>query len=181
VRTERLLLRGWRPDDLPRYAALNADPEVIEFLPGPLTYEQSAAHVDRIRVHFAEHGFGLWAVDVLEPPAGGAGGFVGFVGLSVPGFTAPFTPCVEVGWRLARAAWGHGYASEGARAALAFGVGPAGLDEIVSFTAVSNFRSQAVMARIGMVRDPAADFDHPSLPAHHPLRPHVLYRYPRPS
>jgi ribosomal-protein-alanine N-acetyltransferase len=169
-----LVLRGWRPSDLDPFAALNADPEVTKFLPGPLTRDESAAMIDRIDAHFAEHGFGLWAVEVVDGPP-----LIGFVGLAVPRFTAPFTPCVEVGWRLARDGWGHGYATEAATEAIAFGFGPVGLDEIVSFTAVDNLASRAVMERLGMRRDPADDFDHPSLPEGHWLRRHVLYRLAR--
>jgi ribosomal-protein-alanine N-acetyltransferase len=132
--------------------------------------------VERIRAHFAEHGFGLWAVEVAED-----GALAGFVGLQVPHFEAAFTPCVEVGWRLGRAHWGRGYATEAARAALDHGFGPAGLREIVSFTVPANRRSRAVMERLGMVRDPADDFDHRSLPEGHRLRRHVLYRIRRPG
>ena len=120
-------------------------------------------------------GFGLWA---LEIP--GVAPFAGFVGLSVPGFTAPFTPCVEIGWRLAAAHWGRGYATEAARAVLAHAWDVVGLDEVVSFTTAGNDRSRAVMTRIGMRYDPADDFDHPRLPPGHPLRRHVLYRVARP-
>lgn len=171
LRTERLLLRRWRDDDRAPFAALNADPRVTEFLPAPLSRADSDALVDRIEAHFAAHGFGLWAVEVPgEIP------FAGFVGLAVPAFEAAFTPCVEVGWRLAAACWGHGYASEGARAALAFGFAQLALAEIVSFTVPANVRSRRVMERLGMTRDPADDFDHPALPDGHPLRRHVLYR-----
>lgn len=175
IRTPRLLMRGWRESDLAPYAALNADPEVTRYLAGPLTREQSDAMVERIERGFAEHGFGLWAVEIVA-----TGEFVGFTGLSVPGFEAHFTPAVEVGWRLARAAWGNGYATEAARAAVAYGFGEAGLDEIVSFTTAANRASRAVMQRLGMTRDPADDFDHPRLAPDHPLRPHVLYRLRRP-
>lgn len=171
LRTERLLLRRWRDDDRAPFAALNADPRVTEFLPAPLSRADSDALVDRIEAHFAARGFGLWAVEVPgEIP------FAGFVGLAVPAFEAAFTPCVEVGWRLAAACWGHGYASEGARAALAFGFAQLALAEIVSFTVPANVRSRRVMERLGMTRDPADDFDHPALPDGHPLRRHVLYR-----
>jgi len=171
IETERLLLRPWRDADLEPFAALNADPEVMEFLPDVLTREQSDAFARRIHAHFAEHGFGLWAVEV----AGGAP-FVGFVGLAVPRFEAHFTPCVEVGWRLAREHWGSGYATEAALGALAYGFGELGLHEIVSFTVPANVRSRRVMERIGMVRDPLDDFEHPVLPPGDPLRRHVLYR-----
>ena len=176
LRTDRLLLREWRDADLEPFAALNADPEVTRFLHGVLSRADSDRLAARIRAHFTERGFGLWAVEVP-----GKADFVGFVGLSVPRFEAHFTPCVEVGWRLARAHWGRGYATEGARAALAFGFESAGLAEIVSFTACANERSRAVMERLGMETDPADDFDHPSLPEGHPLRAHVLYRLSRES
>jgi RimJ/RimL family protein N-acetyltransferase len=171
LRTPRLLLRRWRPADLEPFARLNADARVLEHLPWPLSREQSDALAARIAAHFAERGFGLWA---LEVP--GVAPFVGFVGLSVPSFEAAFTPCVEVGWRLAAEHWGRGYATEAARAALAFGFEQLGLREILSFTVPANQRSRAVMERIGMTRDPTDDFDHPSLPPEHPLRQHVLYR-----
>ena len=138
--TDRLLLRRWRDDDREPFAALNADPVVMEFFPSTLTRAASDALVDRIEQHFDEHGFGLWAVEVT---AGAP--FIGFVGLSVVPFDAHFTPAVEVGWRLAREHWGRGYATEGARAALAFAFGDIGLAEVVSFTAVANRRSRAVM------------------------------------
>jgi RimJ/RimL family protein N-acetyltransferase len=170
LETGRLLLRHWRPADRPPFAAMNADPEVMEHFPARLTRAESDAFVDRIEAGFAEHGFGLWALEVRA-----TGEFIGFTGLSVPSFQAHFTPAVEVGWRLVRPAWGHGYASEAARRALAVGFGDFGLPEVVSFTAVPNVRSQAVMRRIGMTHDPADDFDHPSLPGHR-LQRHVLYR-----
>jgi len=176
LRTERLLLRPWRPSDRAPFAAVNADPVVREFLPGLLTREESDAAVDRIEQHFAEHGFGLWAVEVP-----GLTDFAGFIGLSVPKFEAHFTPCVEIGWRLAAGHWGRGYAPEGARACLAFGWDQLGQREIFSFTVPENLRSRRVMEKLGMTRDPADDFDHPSLPAGHPLRRHVLYRIGRPG
>jgi ribosomal-protein-alanine N-acetyltransferase len=170
LRTDRLILRSWTPADFPAFAELNADPEVMEHFPATMTRQDSDAFATRITQHLDEHGWGLWAVEV--PP----GRFAGFTGLARPSFQAHFTPAVEVGWRLARWAWGHGYASEAARLALDVGFNQLGLTEIVSFTTVSNVRSQAVMRRIGMTRDPRDDFDHPNLPADHPLRRHVLYR-----
>jgi len=172
--TERLILRRWRASDRAPFAALNADPEVMEHFPATMTRAQSDAFVDRIEAHFDDRGFGLWAVEVAA-----TGEFIGFTGLSTPRFDAPFMPAVEIGWRLTRAAWGHGYASEAARRALRVGFEDAGLDEIVSFTTVGNRRSQAVMARIGLTHDPADDFDHPLLAEGHPMRPHVLYRLSR--
>lgn len=171
LRTERLHLREWRDTDLAPFAALNADPAVVEYLAGALTRAQSDALAARIREHFERHGFGAWAVEVPRVTE-----FAGFIGLAIPSFEARFTPCVEIGWRLAREHWGRGYATEGARAALAFGFEQLDLAEIVSFTAVANQRSRTVMERIGMRRDPSDDFDHPELPPDHPLRRHVLYR-----
>ncbi len=171
LRTERLVMRRWRADDRPAFAALNADPEVMRHFPAPLTREQSDQMVDRIEARFDRHGFGLWAVEVA-----GTGRFIGFTGLAVPNFAAPFMPAVEIGWRLARSAWGHGYASEAARRVLGHAFGELGLGEVVSFTSTSNTRSMAVMERIGMVRDPDGDFDHPKVAEGHPLRRHVLYR-----
>ena len=175
LRTQRLLLRRWRPGDRAPFAALNADPEVMEHFPAHLTQAESDASVDRIEAGFDARGFGLWAVEVTEPGEL-EGQFIGFTGLSVPRFEAHFTPAVEVGWRLARPAWGHGYASEAARRALAVAFDDYRLPEVVSFTSVTNVRSQAVMRRIGMTHDPADDFDHPSLPPGHRLQRHVLYR-----
>jgi RimJ/RimL family protein N-acetyltransferase len=173
--THRLLLRRWRDADRAPFAALNADPEVMEFLPSVLDRAASDALVDRIEASFTADGFGLWAVEVRE-----AGRLAGFVGLWAADFPSAFTPAVEVGWRLSRASWGRGYATEAATAALADGFDRLGLDEVVSFTSVLNVRSQAVMARLGMSRDPEGDFDHPRLPEGHRLRRHVLYRLRRP-
>jgi RimJ/RimL family protein N-acetyltransferase len=175
LRTERLLLRQWRDEDREPFAALNADPEVMRHFPAPLPRVASDALVDRASAHLAEHDWGLWAVELVE-----TGAFLGFTGLAVPRFEAPFTPAVEVGWRLRGDAWGFGYATEAARAALGVAFGELGLQEIVSFTATGNDRSRAVMTRIGMTHDPDDDFDHPALPEGHPLRRHVLYRLPRP-
>jgi ribosomal-protein-alanine N-acetyltransferase len=176
IQTPRLHLRRWRDADLPAFAAMNADPRVMEFFPKLLDRAESDALATRIRDAFALRGYGLWAVEVP-----GVAEFIGFVGLAVPHFQAHFTPCVEIGWRLARAHWGHGYATEAARAALEFGFRHLGLGEIVSFTTEANRRSRAVMERIGMTRSPADDFDHPAVPEGHPLRRHVLYRAARPE
>lgn len=176
LRTERLLLREWRDEDLDPFAALNADPEVMRFMPKLLTREECAARIQSIRDHFREHGFGLWAVEIQD-----AAPFIGFVGLSIPRFDAPFMPCVEIGWRLAREAWNHGFATEAARAVVAFGFDDLGLNEIVSYTVPDNVRSRRVMERLGMTHDPAGDFDHPLLAEGHALRKHVLYRLPRPA
>lgn len=169
--TERLLLRTWRDSDRAPFAAMNADPRVMEYFPSTQTPEQTDAFVDRITAHFARRGYGLWAIE----PRDGAADFVGFVGLQEVSFAAHFTPAVEIGWRLAREAWGRGYATEAAREALRFGLDDAGLDEVVSFTIPANERSQAVMRRIGMRRDPADDFDNPRVDEPS-MRRHVLYR-----
>ncbi|GAA5028386.1 GNAT family N-acetyltransferase [Actinopolymorpha pittospori] len=169
--TSRLSLRRWREADLEPFAALNSHPEVMEHFPAPMTREQSDDLVRRIEAGFDERGYGLWALEVLA-----TGQFIGFTGLSKPSFEAHFTPTVEIGWRLARSAWGNGYAPEAARAALAFGFDKVGLKEIVSFTAVPNLRSQSVMRKIGMTHAPADDFDHPGLRPDSPLHRHVLWR-----
>ncbi len=159
LRTDRLLLRRWRESDLEPFAALNADPEVMEHFPAPLTREQSDAMVERIERSFEERGFGLWATEVV-----GTGELIGFVGLAAPSFHSDWMvgrpePVVEVGWRLRRTAWGQGFATEAARAAVGFGFEVLGLQEIVSFTVVENVRSQAVMRRLGMRF--LARYDHP--------------------
>jgi RimJ/RimL family protein N-acetyltransferase len=175
LRTERLYLRRWQPSDRAPFAKLNADPRVVEFLRGPLSPQESDASVERIETHFEQHGFGLWAVEIP-----GITPFAGFIGLSIPRFEAPFTPCVEIGWRLDAEHWNRGYATEGARAALEFGFTSLQLKEIVSFTTARNVRSRRVMEKLGMTRSPGDDFDHPLLPEGHPLRRHVLYRLVRP-
>jgi ribosomal-protein-alanine N-acetyltransferase len=169
--TDRLLLRRWTDADRGPFAAMNADPEVVRHLRGKLDRAASDAFVDRIEAGFERHGFGLWAVEVRQ-----TGEFIGFTGLAWQTFPAHFTPAVEVGWRLARSAWGSGYATEAARAAIDFGFGGVGLLEIVSITTRTNDKSIAVMRRLGMSTDPAWDFEHPLLPRGHPLRPHVLFR-----
>jgi ribosomal-protein-alanine N-acetyltransferase len=175
IQTERLRLRRWLPDDRKPFAELNADPRVMEHFPAPLTRAESNAMVQRIESHFEQHGFGLWA---LELP--GTAAFAGFVGLMIPRFDAHFTPCVEIGWRLAFEHWGQGYAPEAARAVLRFAFEQAALLEVVSFTATGNARSRRVMEKIGMKHDPHADFDHPALPVGHALQRHVLYRIAAP-
>jgi RimJ/RimL family protein N-acetyltransferase len=158
------------------FAALNADPRVMEHFPAPLSHEESDTLAARIESHFEQHGFGLWAVEIVDVAP-----FAGFIGLSVPRFEAHFTPCIEIGWRLAKEFWGSGYATEGARAVLAFGFEQLRLPAIVSFTVLGNLRSRRVMERLGMTRNPADDFNHPALPEGHPLQRHVLYRLSRPE
>jgi len=176
ISTSRLRLRPWNDADLAPFAAMSADPRVMRHMPGLLGAEESGAFVSRIRKHFGEHGYGLWAVELVNGPP-----FIGFVGLMHVPFEAHFTPAVEIGWRLAAAHWGHGYATEGARAALAHAFGPLGLREVVSMTVLANERSWRVMQRLGMSRSPADDFDHPRLPEGHVLRRHILYRLAAPA
>lgn len=175
VRTGRLLLREWRETDREPYAAMNRDPRVMEHFVQVRTREQSDESVDRIRTCWRDRSYGLWAVERLDTAM-----FIGYVGLWPAEFDAPFTPAVEVGWRLAAEHWGNGFATEAARKAVRFGFDMVGLDEIVSFTPVGNVRSWRVMERLGMTRDPSGDFDHPNVPEGHPVRPHVFYRLPRP-
>ncbi|WP_328390513.1 GNAT family N-acetyltransferase [Streptomyces sp. NBC_00400] len=169
LRTERLLLRAWRPSDLAPWAAMNADPEVRRYFPGVLTREQSEASAARFQAALDERGWGWWAVEVRA-----TGEFIGFTGLDPVDEDMPFTG-VEAGWRLTRSAWGHGYATEAAEAVLAFGFTTLGLPEILAVTTATNLRSQAVMRRIGMTHDPADDFDDPDVPDG-PLRRNVVYR-----
>ena len=176
LRTERLVLRGWRDEDLDTFAAMNADGEVMRHFPATLDRAASDELAARIRAGWADGGPSAWA---LEIP--GVAPFVGFVGLLAVGFSAPFTPAVEVGWRLARAHWGRGYAPEAAVAALRHGFEVFDLDSIVSFTLPANTASQRVMHKIGLRRVADGDFDHPSLPEGHPMRRHVLYRADRES
>lgn len=176
LRTERLLLRRWTAADREPFAAINGDPEVTRYLMGPIGRAASDAIVERIEAGFARNGFGFWAVEYV-----GVAPLIGMVGLSRPTFKAPFTPCVEIGWRLARRYWRQGLASEAARAALAFGFEVAGLREIVAFTAASNEPSQALMRHLGMRRDLEGDFAMPMVPEGHPLRPHRLFRLVNPS
>jgi RimJ/RimL family protein N-acetyltransferase len=174
LRTERLLLRQWRDEDLEPFASLNADPATMRYFPALPSREESDALALRARALIEEEGWGLWAVEVV-----GGASFIGFVGLARPSFEAHFTPAVEVGWRLAREHWGRGYATEAGRAALAYGFDELGLEEIVSFTSRLNEPSWRVMARLGMSHDPGDDFEHPRVRVGHPLRPHVLYRLSR--
>jgi ribosomal-protein-alanine N-acetyltransferase len=167
--TERLLLRPWRPEDVPAFAALNRDPQVMAHLPRLLTEEESAVLAARIQADFGRDGWGLFAVEV---PGGLA--FAGFVGMSRPRFAAHFTPCVELGWRLAVEAQGQGYATEAAREVVRYAFGVVGLEALVSFTVPQNLASRRVMEKLGMRQE--GEFDHPSVPEGHELRRHVLYR-----
>ncbi|MFJ2993330.1 GNAT family N-acetyltransferase [Pandoraea sp. NPDC087047] len=171
IATGRTILRQWRTDDLPLFAALNADREVMRHFPTTLDKTQSNAVALRLAQHLETHGFGPWA---LEIP--GVTPFAGFVGLMRVGFDAPFVPAVEIGWRLARAWWSKGYATEAASAAARYAFETLGMDSLVSFTVPANVRSRAVMQRIGMRHCPDEDFLHPLIPLGHRLRRHVLYR-----
>ena len=171
LRTGRLLLRAWRESDRAPFAELNADAVVMEHFPSTLDRATSDAMVDRILDRWAAGRPSLWAIEVP-----GEAEFIGFVGLLEPSFDAAFTPCVEIGWRIAAPFWGRGYAPEAARAALAHGFDRLGLDEIVSFTVPANVNSRRVMEKLGMHHEPRDDFDHPNLPDGDPLRRHVLYR-----
>ena len=171
IATERLLLRPWWDDDFERLAAVHADPETMEMLGGPMDRAASDAWIARQIVHWGRHGFGLWAVEA----AGRVSPLIGAVGLLRLRPGMPNAPGVEIAWRLGRAWWGRGFATEAARAALQDGFDRCGLDEVIAFTATGNARSQAVMQRLGMTRDAAADFDHPNLPEGSVLRRHVVY------
>jgi RimJ/RimL family protein N-acetyltransferase len=172
LETERLVLRQWAPTDLAPFAALNADPRVMEFFPARLTRGESDALAERCAALLSERGWGLWAAEFKATRE-----FIGFVGLHCPLVELPFSPCVEIGWRLASAHWHQGLASEAARRVLRVGFDTLELPEIVSFTSVGNARSRAVMARIGL--QDCGTFEHPQLPVGHPLRLHSLYRLAR--
>lgn len=169
LRTERLLLRPWCADDLAPFRRLGADLKVMEFFPGLLSAAESDGIARQLMAEFSQQGWGMWVVESL-----GAPGFMGMVGLKITTAALPCSPCVEVAWRLGCDHWGQGFATEAARAAMEFGFDRLGLAEIVSFTALPNLRSRAVMERLGMTM--AGQFDHPVLPDGHWLRRHVLYR-----
>jgi len=174
LETARLALRDWQDADRAPFAAMNADPAVMEFFPKRLSAAESDLLVDRYQIELEKSGYCPWAVEELS-----TGSFIGFVGLHAVPASLPFAPGTEVGWRLACSYWGRGYATEAALAAVRFGFGPLDMDKIFSFTAVVNVRSRRVMERLGMSRDEADDFDHPNIAAGHPLRPHVLYSLSR--
>jgi RimJ/RimL family protein N-acetyltransferase len=173
--TERLILRPFEPRDVDAFVALNADVEVMRYFPSTLTREESLESLDRNAVRFARDGFSFNAAELRA-----TGEFAGFIGLAVPSFEAHFTPCVEIGWRIAARFWNRGLATEGARACLEFGWNKLDLKQIVAFTTPSNAPSRRVMEKIGMRHDPAGQFLHPMIPEGHLLRLHVLYRIARP-
>lgn len=169
LETSRLRLRPWRDEDFAPFAALNADPQVMAHFPATLDRAESDVLAARCQSLIEAQGWGFWATEIKA-----SGDFIGFVGLHRPIAELPFSPCVEIGWRLARPFWGQGYASEAARATLSFAFNDLALAEVVAFTSLENRRSQAVMERLGMRR--AENFEHPALPPGHPLREHCLYR-----
>jgi RimJ/RimL family protein N-acetyltransferase len=171
LETDRLILRPWQASDRAPFARMNADPRVMEFMPSLLSLEESNLLVDRIKAHFREHGFGLFAAELRKDH-----GFAGFIGLSIPSFRAPFTPGIEIGWRLAANYWGQGLATEGARAVVRYAFEGLRIEHLVSFALPGNIRSRRVMVKLCMTHDPSDDFDHPGLPEGHPMRRHVLYR-----
>ena len=171
IETPRLLLRQWRPEDREPFYRINFDPKVMEHFAGTLSREESDQLILSVEAHFESHGFGPFAAEFRETKQ-----FIGFVGISIPAFDAPFMPAVEIGWRLDPAFWNRGLATEGARAVLRYAFDVLQLKEVVSFTVPDNLASRRVMEKLGMTRDPADDFDHPRLPAGHRLRRHVLYR-----
>jgi ribosomal-protein-alanine N-acetyltransferase len=175
LRTPRLVLREWLDRDREPFAAICADPAVSEMLP-PMDRAASDAWIERMQAHYSRHDFCQWAVEI----PGGAG-LIGAVGLNWVPHRTDFTPAIEIGWKIARAYWGQGYAFEAARAAVDDGFGRLGIDEIVAYTVPHNRRSLGLMERLGMVRDPSEDFDHPACPEGHPLRRHILYRLARPK
>ena len=166
--SDRLGFRQWNASDKVPFAAMNADPLVMEYFPATLSKEESDSLVDRISAQQEREGFTFFAVDELE-----SGQFIGFIGLSKTPYETPFTPCVEIGWRLQKSAWGKGYATEGAKACLRFAFEKLGLTEIYSFTVIGNNRSENVMKKIGMTYQ--GTFMHPKLPDEHPMKEHVLY------
>lgn len=170
IQTARLRLRPWREEDKSPLRELNADPRVMACFPSPLSASQSDALAERCQKLIEAQGWGFWAVECSTTQA-----FIGLVGLHAQPNALPFSPCVEIGWRLAYRYWGRGYASEAATGALRFGFDSLQLEEIVAFTAIGNLRSRAVMERIGM-REDGTGFDHPEVPQGHPLRRHCLYR-----
>jgi RimJ/RimL family protein N-acetyltransferase len=174
LKTKRLILREWNGADREPFARMNADPRVMEYLSEPMSREQSDEVADRIEAHFRAHGFGLCAAELAE-----GGEFIGFIGLAVPTFEAAFTPCVEIGWRLAAEYWGAGLATEGAREIVRCAFEGLGLPELVSLTTIRNERSRRVMAKLGMTHDATENFDHPRLPVGDPRSRHVLYRLTR--
>jgi RimJ/RimL family protein N-acetyltransferase len=171
IETPRLLLREWKPEDLESFVSINQDPRVMEFMPHLLTVKESQEFIDQIIAHFRQHGFGKFACVLKETNE-----FIGYVGFTVSTFETAFTPCIEISWRIGSQYWGHGYATEAARAVLDRAVSQWGLKEVVALSVPDNVRSRRVMEKLGMTHDPRENFAHPKLPKDHPLSIHVLYR-----
>jgi RimJ/RimL family protein N-acetyltransferase len=171
IETDRLILRAWKEEDLLPFSQLNADPQVMEHFPKLMSLSETESMIKVIHQRQLEHGFCLFATELKT-----TGDFIGFIGLNIPNYQTPFSPFVEIGWRLAAKFWNQGYATEGALATLKYGFQTLNLKEIVSFTATTNLTSQRVMEKIGMTRDLDGDFEHPSLDKNHRLARHVLYR-----
>lgn len=176
LETNQLLLRSWSKEDLLPFAKLNANTKVMQHFPKTLTMEETKKMMEVLKQRFIKDGFSFFATELKA-----TGEFIGFIGLNIPAYTTPFTPCVEIGWRIDEEFWNKGYATQGAEACLRWGFESLGLKEIVSFTATSNIASERIMQKIGMVRDVAGDFDHPSLATDHPLARHVLYKISNPK
>jgi RimJ/RimL family protein N-acetyltransferase len=174
IETERLILRTWKDEDAEAFYRINQDPKVLEFLLGPMSIEEVKKFIREKNEFFNQYKYTLWAVEEKTSHA-----LIGFVGLWNPPWQAPFTPCVEIGWRLGSQYWGQGYAVEAATAVLNYGFNCINFPELVSFTVPLNIRSLRVMEKIGMKRDFKGDFAHPKLPLAHPLSQHVLYRISR--
>lgn len=174
LETDRLILRKWRAGDSAPFAAMNSCPKVMEFFPKLMTHEESDQMIGRIQKQMDEIGFCYYAAELKATKE-----FIGFIGLARPNFQAHFTPCTEIGWRLAFAHWNKGLATEGAKRVLQYAFRELGLVEIVSFTTIKNLPSRKVMEKIGMKYDMNGDFIHPRVPEGHPIAPHVLYRLPR--
>ena len=174
--TKRLLLRQWKEEDRSFFAQMNGDERIMHYFPSALSVEESNSLADRIQKELKEKEYGLWAVEAV-----GVASFVGFVGLHYQDFPAPFTPCIEIGWRLGFEYWGNGYAFEAAQKIIKYAFDVLKLPEIVSFTPVTNQRSRKLMEKLGMIYNPRDDFQHPKLTTNHPLRSHVLYRLKNPK
>lgn len=174
LETERLILRTWTPEDVGPMAEISQDPQVMRYFPALQNLKQTQQLIEKVMAHYREHGFTLYALELKSD-----GTFIGFTGLLTPDFEAHFTPAVEIGWRLASAYWGRGYATEAARCVLHHAFMDIGLEEVVSFSAVANAQSRRVMEKIGLHHNPKDDFDNPKLAADSPLRRHVLYRLTR--
>lgn len=172
IETPRLILRQWEQKDYEPYTSLNCDPEVMKYFPSVKSPDETLAQIKRISEAIGRHGYGFWAVERKDNHH-----FIGFTGLSVPGFEAYFSPCVEIGWRLSKENWGQGFATEAALSCLDFGFKYLGLNEIYSFTSIYNDRSEKVMRRIGMNK--IGEFDHPLIADGHWLERHLVYKTTR--